>query len=347
MLAVAIMPALSTPMVSSSYSIPSLTISSGGHTGLQSSSYKLQDIKGQAVIGSGASSSYGLGLGGVYGTLGGEGGEISGLGTDDGLIRNTRIRIDGNDVVISWTRTSGVASADIWRSTEDYNPSGAWVKVRTGLTALEERDGGIVRNDPHSAFYRVVPNGTLIENIHSRGNNAITVGKLDLVNLPAATNLISTPLVCFTGNSINNVFSGQLDGLTFYSFDDRRSPSGQRYSETTTILVGKSYWVTFPERKTVSIVGAVPTETFNQIIYGNRSYNLIGSPTAKILSPFSSAGLPALESFSENQVYLFDNAETARKYIGLREEPFNFIPGVGYWYFHAGSSDFSWTLTRP
>ena len=159
MLAVAIMPAFSGPMSSSSYSIPSLTISSGGHTSLQSSSYKLQDIKGQAVIGSSGSSSYGLGLGGIYGTLvtvppetiRGEGAGY-GLGPDDGLIRNTRIRIEGNDIVVSWTRTGGVASVDIWRSADDnYDPAGTWTQMNTPttpITALEQRYSGIVRNVP-------------------------------------------------------------------------------------------------------------------------------------------------------------------------------------------------------
>lgn len=340
----AIMPAFSTPMSSSSYSIPSLTISSGGHTGLQSSSYKLQDIKGQAVIGSGASGSYGLGLGGVYGTLGeggggGGGGGMPGLGPDDGLIQNTRIRIDGNDIVLSWTRTGSVASVDIWRSAdEDYNPAGAWTRIDTNITVSEQRYTGIVRNVPHKAYYRVVPNLTDLTNIHLRSNNAITVGKFDLVDLPAATNLISTPLVCFTGTSITNVFSGQLDGLIFYNFDDR----GQTYTEISTIVHGKSYWVTLPTIKTVTIVGGVPNVAFNSIIYGGSKYNLIGSPTAKAIAPFSGAGFPALGS--DNQVYWFSNLD--QTYFGLRETPFGFNPGVGFWYYHTGS-DYPWTLTRP
>jgi hypothetical protein len=343
-------PVYSTPLSSASYSIPSLTISSGGHTGLQSSSYKLQDIKGQAVIGYGSSASYGLGIGGVYGTLvtippetirvEGAG---YGLGPDDGLIQNTRIRIEGSDIVLSWTRTGGIASVDIWRSAdEDYNPGGTWTQMNTPTTpiaALEQRYSGIVRNVPHKAYYRVVPSGTALLSIHLRSNNAITVGKFDLVNLPAATNLISTPLVCFTGSTISNVFSGQLDGLTFYDFDD----ANQTYLETTTLSHGKSYWVTLPTIKTVTIVGGVPNIAFNSTIYGTSKYNLIASPTAKAIAPFiTGANLPALGT--ANQVYLFSN--TDQTYFGLRETTFGFNPGVGYWYYLTGS-DYPWTLTRP
>ena len=354
MLAVAIMPAFSGPMSSSSYSIPSLTISSGGHTSLQSSSYKLQDIKGQAVIGSSGSSSYGLGLGGIYGTLvtvppetiRGEGAGY-GLGPDDGLIRNTRIRIEGNDIVVSWTRTGGVASVDIWRSADDnYDPAGTWTQMNTPttpITALEQRYSGIVRNVPHKAYYRVVPSGTVLGNIHLRSNNAITVGKFDLADLPAATNLISTPLVCFTGSTIRDVFSGQLDGLTFYDFDD----ANQTYLSATTLSHGKSYWVTLPTARTVTIVGGVPNVTFNSTIYGaggglTGKYNLIASPTAKALALFSTMGLPALGT--ANQFYLFSN--TDQTYYGMRDTPFSFNPGAGYWYYHTGSN-YPWTLTRP
>jgi hypothetical protein len=343
-------PASSTPLSSSSYSIPSLTISSGGHTGLQSSSYKLQDIKGQAVIGYGASSSYGLGIGGVYGTLvpaaveiiRGEGAGY-GLGPDDGLIQNTRIRIvDGNDIVVSWTRTGGIASVDIWQSAdEDYNPDGTWATTDTNFTATERRYTGIVRNVPHKAYYRVVPYRTTRDNIHLRSNNAITVGKFDLVNLPAATNLISTPLVCFAGSRVTDVFSGQLDGLLFYDFND----ANQTYVETTTLSHlshGKSYWVTLPTARTVTIIGGVPNVAYDSTIYGAGKYNLIASPTAKAIAPFSDAGLPALGA--DNQAYLFDNA--GQTYSGLRDTLFGFNPGLGYWYYNTGS-DFSWTLTRP
>ncbi|MFH1683880.1 MAG: putative Ig domain-containing protein [Candidatus Margulisiibacteriota bacterium] len=63
-------------LTSGNYEIPSLIISGGGEDEMTSGNYKMQDIKGQGVIGECASGNYILQLGGIYTT--GVGEEIGG-----------------------------------------------------------------------------------------------------------------------------------------------------------------------------------------------------------------------------------------------------------------------------
>jgi hypothetical protein len=52
------------------YSIPLLAISSGGSASMEGGSYRMQDIKGQGVIGSSSGGGYTVGMGGIYALAG-------------------------------------------------------------------------------------------------------------------------------------------------------------------------------------------------------------------------------------------------------------------------------------
>lgn len=283
-------PALSTPMTSSSYSIPSLTISSGGHIGLQSTSYKLQDIKGQAVIGAGSSASFGLGLGGVYGTLGVEG-LVEGLGVGDtGLIRNTRIvrENDGNPstpdrILLYWEYAagSGLTRADIWEfrgadAAFNSNASTGWIKPSSSPFTGTSADTGRFSSDGQNSYYRIVPAGTAQINIMDLALNTRVAGKID-IRFPgggiANYKLMSVPLY---GNSMNSVFAGQAtSNMILWP----QSGSGVTAREWTTstplrtdieIRPGVGYWVQNDGLAgtgdiTISFVGTPETRNYRNI----------------------------------------------------------------------------------
>gem|GEM_PF-1758025 len=320
---VAIMPAFSTPMSSDSYSIPSLTISSGGHTGLQSDSYKLQDIKGQAVIGSGASDSYGLGLGGVYGTLGEGGGGPEAFGGDVGIIQNTQIfrntTTPGSNLKLTWTfrAGSGVTQADIWRLSGpamNYSEIATWTNVFTTTAGATEYVDTLlsptVVGDGKNAYYRVVPTGTPSGQIFTYENNARTAAKIDVQLNPAASKIVAIPVYA---GSIADVMLGQVGNDEFYFYpkseggglDAKRYVNDALIAAPFAVAPGVGFWV---ENKSatghsLTFVGILETLgnkeitavdiTGNPAPYQLRSTGLAAMDGDKIFPPASTGGLDA------------------------------------------------------
>lgn len=258
-LVIAIMPAFSAPMTSATYSIPSLTISSGGSNGLQSTTYKLQDIKGQAVIGSGASTTYGIGLGGVYGTLGGGG--VEAFGGDVGLIQNTQIfrntTAPGSNLKLTWTYRagSGVTQADIWRlsgPSANYSEVVSWTKIFTtpaGVTEyLDTLSGPPVVGDGENAYYRVVPAGRASDQIFTYENNARTAAKVDVQLTSGGSKIVAIPVYA---GSIADIMSGQVGNDEFYFYpkseggglDAKRYVDDRLNAATFIVSPGVGFWV--------------------------------------------------------------------------------------------------------
>ena len=101
--------AIAAPLTGGTYTIPSLTISSGGSNNLSGGTYKMIDIKGQAVIGSSIGGTYGLGLGGIYGEVVAATGEVVVIPTTpiEGMVLNE------GPVILNIVRESETAGSAI------------------------------------------------------------------------------------------------------------------------------------------------------------------------------------------------------------------------------------------
>jgi len=300
-------PALSAPMSSASYSIPSLTISSGGHTGLQSTSYKLQDIKGQAVIGSGSSASFGLGIGGVYGTLA-PGGGVRGEGVpggvvDTGRIRGTWIERTGTGVTLHWGFDSlGATDVKIYyrrgaysATATDYGNDLTSAGALPGTTTSAPHNG--ILNDGNNYFYRVVPAIASRSDIMNLAHNSITVAKMDF-NTTTGYNVFNLSLSQYPDDySIQKVIGDQLtytrtsgtsilpgDEILSYGTREVRflsatySAPGSWAGDQIKLYLLKDFVIRIREGNTsprnVSIVGRLPNAPYSYRVF--EGYNGFG-----------------------------------------------------------------------
>lgn len=192
----------------------------GGALNLQSpdGAYHLWDIKGQPVAGESVSGDYKVQFGGIYLAVMGEiGGQPEG---DNGLIRNTRISRDGQNIKLEWEYApgSGITRADIWRLTgQEFVKEGNWLKIFSNQPvtswvdniplALNQPPAVVVGNNMN-AYYRVVPTGTVRANIFLPSNNARTVAKIDIkVEKNGGIKLIGLPLYA---GKVSGTFLGQV-----------------------------------------------------------------------------------------------------------------------------------------
>jgi hypothetical protein len=116
-------------MASSQYAIPSLSVTAGGSASLESAKYHLVDLKGQGVIGSMSSESYGLGLGGIYGELGPA--AVTAPGVPYGTVP-LFISRSGTNVVVTWE--AAYVNPEIYVLSGDgqgryTNVAGGWTRI--------------------------------------------------------------------------------------------------------------------------------------------------------------------------------------------------------------------------
>jgi hypothetical protein len=349
-------------MSSASYSIPSLTISSGGHTGLQSTSYKLQDIKGQAVIGYGSSASYGLGIGGVYGTLPPREEGISAWSVDP-HVSNLRIRRDGTTIYVYWdtdlTVMEGMSpNFYIYAKEgpfENISTNWTYYGVARGRTYFGHADQ--VGTGLSQVYYRVIS-----ENVKENLTNKPSVGK---INITANTgwNQFAVPFIPMAVNESVGVNFTAGDQLWAWRRDASAPPGGAfvapiRFDGTNwgteiEIAAGEGYGLkivstALPAGTVKTLIGAVKAGAFSRAVANG--WNLIGNPYAKNL--VGSSGLTGGrdgDQLWEWNAFLSPAAGflAPKRFNGTAwsSDP-NLEIGKGYGYKHLGSG-FNWQLTAP
>ena len=315
LLSFVISPAYATPMTGGGYTIPSLTISSGGAANSIGGSYSLQIMTGQTVIGRSTGTPYEAQLGGIYALSGtSEGGEtdiIPGSETDNGVIFTTRIAfvpVSGasDRVRLSWAyrEGSGVTQVDIWKlaganisfSTEDASPL-VWIKLNdAGVAGTTYDDNAERKQDGRNAYYRIVPVGTSRAQLFGNSasgipNNARTVAKVD-VGIGVGYNLITYPLNADTNAdtsvyTVGSFFDNQLregDQVHFWN------QGAQRYAIATKVgaslnlehafSLGEGFFVYCGSAglTNLSLLGVVGSFVAGTEKLLGSNYNLLGYP---------------------------------------------------------------------
>jgi hypothetical protein len=344
-------PAYSTPLSSASYSIPSLTISSGGHTGLQSSSYKLQDIKGQAVIGYGSSASYGIGIGGVYGTLvPGEGG-ISAWSVDP-HVQNLSIRRNGLNIEVYWNTDDATLKFWVFRKRGVFGDAVAgWDPGADNGSRTVYVDTNQVGTGLDQIYYRVLstPSGTTSVDINQIVGK-VAVGKKNLT-VNTGWNQVAVP---FTPMAVNESVGTNFavgDQLWAYRSGRYAAPisySGTAWEAGIEIATGEGYGlkimsVAAPAGAVKTLIGAVKAGSFTRAVAAD--WNLIGNPYAKNLT--GDSGLT--NGANGDQIWEWAGSAflSPKTFSGTSWSAAPALEiGKGYGYKHL-STGFNWQLTAP
>jgi hypothetical protein len=293
-------------MTSESYSIVVPTISSGGSASMESGSYRMMDIKGQAVIGSGTSPAYSAELGGVYAEAGAFAAEE---GVPEGTVR-LYIARQGSDVKIYWTapfapEIYALAAVGDPLSGGNYKDGATYYKQvyptthadfsgQFDLSHVSEKYI-LHRAEAGSSFrYREVYYKGVVPGRSDRIGAAWAAGKYTYTLSPGF-NLISYPFIAETPNTLDSLFGSQLNtgtkltadrimqkkGATTFSynwaylFTDNQWHDGDTGSISTIEaknIDGYFVWVKGTE-KPVTLVGRVTSEAAYYIETG---WDLIG-----------------------------------------------------------------------
>jgi hypothetical protein len=359
----------------SSYTI-NVVIPGGGQT-LQNTSYTLYDLKGQGIAGSLANTPYTVGLGGIYGLMGG------GVGPQSPL--NIARGATPGDIVLSWTG----AAPDIWYMVGDdgtgkyqnnWDTINTWKKVipgTTGVFSLISSGTSLTHlaadaSKHAEVYYKAYPVGLTPPGAKDSVSGltafeaAPAVGKVDVV-MHGGWNSVSLP---FTGSQFggasglvgDNFGEGDTAGFWDYSITGAQDmTANKRFSvssgwDNPTVSSPLAQGGMFNiaslkdnKTRTVTLIGGVPASATSRDI--NPRWNHIGSPLPKGLQngAFVSANVnPA------NQLVIGDTIQRwggtdfdfTTRYLGndTWDQPLNFNPGVGYWFNHVSTANkFKWT----
>lgn len=354
------------PLTGGAYTIPSLTISSGGSNNLTGGTYKMVDIKGQAVIGSSTGGTYGLGLGGIYGEVvagGGEGpgGEVISWRTDP-FVENLRIRKNGPDIVVEWntTKPAGWTFRVFKRIGNFENAVANWqgesstsgIPVVSTGSLVAYTDSGQVSAGDDQVYYRVLSSNTKSDLI-----NMVSVGKVN-ANLQRYWNLLSIPFAT-SGRSVNEMLGGYFglgDEAWFYDpitkFKTMNfNPSAGNWTDGNTnyISTGEAFWLfkntmptSGPETKltTIGLVRSYHKKPISQY------WNLAGCSLSKNFADLSSAGFAAPKPVTGDEIWKYISSFTTLSYGASAWTPDSSVEKTrGYWYFRNVATPFTWEAT--
>jgi len=282
-------------MESTSYKIPAVTISGGGEDQMSSHSYKMQDVKGQSVIGHGTTPTDDIGLGGTYTLLPPKvpfepyptlEAELE----DDGWIQETNITREGEDIKITWRYdpARGDTDVEIHASSgpgDEYDTSGFTLKSSVSRGVYQEVYAGIA-HDGNNYYFRVVPAGSA--DIFDPRNNSITVGKVE-TQLPADKYVFIALSFQEEMVSLQGILGEQVgSGGDFLWWDELTSKhNGAKYSgawvgdgKDKNLRMGEGFILRAQSDTSVALVGRFGTlkAPYVMSLVGNPGYNLIAYP---------------------------------------------------------------------
>jgi hypothetical protein len=297
------------------------------------------------------------------------------LGQGDGLlpVEGTVplvIERDGTttDIKLSWDAATYGTALEFYYMTGDgtgkfTNTFSSWTSATSVLNTSTMASGyvrhtGQIGAGLQEVYYKAIKIGEVAA---TKVPLAWAVGKLD-IDLTAGYNFISMPLVGLTGVGISETFADQFNVGTYemYYYNPAtglmtKAAYGTNWvfspSTPFNIDMGGSYWVKLPAAKKVSLLGAVRTTPFTKTFLANK-YSTLGN-AIPVKKTFDAAGLVPTGT---NQIFWFNN--TTKLYQKLKnggaawenaapgELVFEFVPGLGHWYYNTGSQ-LDWTLGSP
>lgn len=199
-------------MSSPNYALPSHAVSSGGEEEMSSPNYKLQDIKGQGVIGAGSSTNYGGELGVIYTLL--PEGPMGWL--EDPHVRNLRIRRSGADIIVEWDAepTTFAGPFYVYRKLGAFeNDVAGWSSGIDNGSSTAYTDAGQVGAGDEQIYYRV-----LSVSDKSRLIYKVAVGKVNAALDASGLKLVTCP---FNDGIVSAVFPPQMAGGQQYKLYPR------------------------------------------------------------------------------------------------------------------------------
>jgi len=345
-------------MHGSDYSIPSLTISSGGEEEMSSSNYKLQDIKGQGVIGVESSTNFNAELGGIYG-LGVPIVKIEGV--PYGTVQ-LNIERDGDNIRVSWD--PAIRNPQIFVRSGDgsgqyVNDGDATVWVEIGDLATEfdvhMSESYVLHLDQVAAGYEEAYYKGLQSGVARGGANPDTgdtnlasawaVGKNNYT-FSGGNNFFNYP---FSKDAdVNTVFSRQyiddsgtgmdypggcrvyLHNYSAGNFDYSEFSEGTWSSLTLRVSAGNIFYNSGTSNLNVTLVGRVMAETAD-IYRCEGGNNLIGLiyPQGELITSFTNAASND-RLLIRNVSGSFDPVDYSTAWA---DPSYRLIPTMGYWYY--------------
>jgi len=363
-------------MTNESYAIPSLTVSSGGAPSLESTGYRLHDLKGQGVIGVSTKDAFTAELGGLYGEIGAAVVERPGLPWGSVPLYISR---QASDIKITWEADfvnpqiyvlTGKGSGE-YVNTYDTTK---WVRVasagaldpltRTGFTYTSVTrtllHTGQVGGGSLEAYYKgiqatrapteIIPGTTTVQCFTS----AEAVGKVN-VQLNSGWNLAGMPF-----NATTREGAGNLDdvlGVNIFAQNDMvwifnggfrsTSFSGTNWPGSISLVKGKGFWLYMGSAAVLTLAGPVYRGDFaKQIVSG---WNLLADPFPSAFDLTStSSGLN--NPVRDDQIWWYRGGFSS---ISAAGDPASWPsgksirPGAGFWYYRNSDTVYNWRMTLP
>ncbi|MBI5400288.1 hypothetical protein HZB07_06795 [Candidatus Saganbacteria bacterium] len=226
--------------------------------------------------------------------------------SDTGIIRNTRIAISGNDLVINWNYadpTSLPTAVGIYRMTINDAEYSADTTRWSRLTTINRLQSGgdafthlNAAHDGRNWYYRVVPvnadDSVVHGNIFISTNNAITVGKVE-VPVPANRYVFASLPFMEDNISLAGLVGGQLGADSEFLWWDGISYHGATYAgsrwvgQDRPIRIGEGFIIRARSAGSLALAGRFGTLTIPYVrtLPARPTYNLIAYPypTSRVL----------------------------------------------------------------
>lgn len=339
--------------------IPALFVAPGGTLESFTSSYRLMDIKGQALVGKTSGGGISLEAGGTAFWRGEE--------APPGTVRLSIERAAdarGSAVRVRWASTR---VPDIYMASS--YPGADWTRIVDG-TAVPPSviSADFSPSSPTEYIDHRNQVGTGISQVYYKGliagndmatflSSAEAVGKFNWT-CAQGFNLVSLPFRSFGTTEVAAVVGTQLPSAlstepsnNIYNYEEAAGASYKAsyissawsFTSPFRLNLSKGYWVEVnkpqsPEPTIVTVVGAVNEEASRSII---RGFNLLGSPLAasrEVEAARFTAGTPGAFSGTAvdpgDQIYVYDPSATAVLTDGrfAFSSPFSLRVGRGFWY---------------